>query len=112
MSHEILKAMGALREDMRQRLMQAPEYRALLALDRSIEEIGLIMRDIPPALPEVAAEVAPAPEQVIEAPQAAQVARPNAIASAFAETLAAKMDQRHGARAGAAYAPLARAAGG
>jgi hypothetical protein len=114
MPNEILKAMRGLREDMRQRLMQSPEYRALLALDRSIEEITLIMETVAQAAPEAAREASPEPAteapQPAPAPQPAMASRPNAIASAFADTLAAKMDQRHVARA--AYVPAARAMGG
>jgi hypothetical protein len=106
MPHEILKAMRALREDLRQRLLQSPEYRALLALDRSIEEIGMIMDAMAQPIPEAAIENVPAREPAVEAPQQPAVARSNGIASVFAETLAAKMDQRHGAR------PAARAIAG
>ncbi len=106
MPHEILKAMRALREDLRQRLLQSPEYRALLALDRSIEEIGLIMGALAPTTPEATIETVAAREPAVEAPQQAAAARSNGIASVFAETLAAKMDQRHGAR------PAARALAG
>ncbi|MGO8739561.1 hypothetical protein [Rhodoblastus sp.] len=98
MPHEILKAMRALREDLRQRLLQSPEYRALLALDRSIDEIGMIMGTLAPHIPEATIESAPAPEPMVETPQQAPAARSNGIASVFAETLAAKMDQRHVAR--------------
>ncbi|HUO53743.1 MAG TPA: hypothetical protein VMU18_03305 [Rhodoblastus sp.] len=110
MSNEILKSMRALREEMRQRLIQAPEYRALIALDRSIEEISLIMQDVHgstsiPAQP----EPTPSPDPVSEA---AQPARANAIATAFAETLAAKMDRRQVARPANGYIPGAHAFGG
>ena len=98
MPHEILKAMRALREDLRQRLLQSPEYRALLALDRSIEEIGMIMGALAPPIREAAVEDVPAPEPAVEPPQQAAAGRSNGIASALAETLAAKMDLRHGAR--------------
>ncbi len=101
MPREILKSMRALREDLRQRLLKSPEYRALLALDRSIEEIGLIMGALAPPVPEATIENVPAPEPAVEAPPLAAAARSNGIASVFAETLAAKMDQRHGVRAGA-----------
>ncbi len=111
MPHEILKAMRALREDLRQRLLQSPEYRALLALDRSIEEIGMIMGTLAPPMPEATIEKVRAPEPVVEAPQPAVAARSNGIASVFAETLAAKMEQRHGARAGAPHIPTRAIAG-
>src|SRR5208283_4255744 len=53
MPHDILNSMRALREDMRQRLLQVPEYRALVALDHSIDEICLILQDsFPGAAPE------------------------------------------------------------
>jgi hypothetical protein len=115
MPHDILNSMRALREDMRQRLLQVPEYRALVALDRSIDEICAILQD---ALA-VAAPPA-APEPVAAPPQAAPVlaappphpARQSAIATAFAETLAAKLDQRNGARAAASYLPTHHVHGG
>ncbi len=128
MPHDILDSMRALREDMRQRLMQVPEYRALMALDRSIDEICDILQDsiaqmahpavAPPPIvgqPDVAqqnaqqypeAEAVVAVERVVApAPAPLHPARQGAIASAFAETLAAKLDQRNGARAGASYLP-------
>ena len=102
MPHDILNAMRALREDMRQRLMQVPEYRALVALDRSIDEICLILQEslsvvAPPAAVQETRAVPPQPMYQDAPPPAAT--RQNAIASAFAETLAAKIDQRNGARA-------------
>lgn len=133
MPHEILESMRALREEMRQRLLQVPEYRALVSLDRSIDELCEILQgtgaqdrmsqdrmtqdhrmvaeraDYQPAPPP-----APMPMPVLTtasvsapAPQAAEVAPPRsgAIASAFAETLAAKIDQRNLARASALYSP-------
>lgn len=114
MPHETLKTMRALREDMRQRLLNVPEYRTLVALDRSIEELCGIMQDAL-ALVEAPAretEMAPAPQAQIETPQpATAAARQNAIASAFAETLAAKMDHRQGARTNG-YPQAQRALGG
>ncbi|MGO9388729.1 hypothetical protein [Rhodoblastus sp.] len=108
MPHDILNSMRALREDMRQRLLQVPEYRALVALDHSIDEICLILQDSFPAAARESA-VAPPPAHVpqVIAPEAAP-ARQNAIATAFAETLAAKIDQRNGARA-TTYQPAPRA---
>jgi pyruvate/2-oxoglutarate dehydrogenase complex dihydrolipoamide acyltransferase (E2) component len=118
MSDDILNAMRALREDMRQRLMQAPEYRALVALDRAIDEVCAILHDpasdaAPAAMAETKANSAPQAQATpaappVEAPVApsepplSSVARHNAIAAAFAETLAARLDQR-GARASATY---------
>jgi hypothetical protein len=102
MPHDILNAMRALREDMRQRLLQVPEYRALMALDHSIEEICVILQEpftvaepdtAPP--PQAAVPQTAAPQTFV--PEAAPQ-RPSAIASAFAETLAAKIDQRNGGR--------------
>lgn len=112
MPQDIINAMRAMREDMRQRLMQAPEYRALEALDHSIEEISAIMREAQPAVtqPPVGKE-ASAIAVDMASPEAA--ARPQvgtgrtAIANAFAETLAGRIDQRR-----AAAFPLAHAAGG
>lgn len=111
MPHEILESMRALREEMRQRLLQVPEYRALVSLDRSINELCDILQDAMPPQPmraEYAQPVAaPPPAPVAQTAQVAEVAQPRAsgIASAFAETLAAKMDQRNLARASAVYAP-------
>ena len=131
MPHDILNTMRALREDMRQRLMQVPEYRALMALDRSIDEIGGILQ-----AGILAANVAPPQQAPLElrssqapmelrSPQAPMELRPppapmepqqqparqgGGIASAFAETLAAKMDQRNNARAAASYLPTHRVA--
>ncbi|MCW2274983.1 hypothetical protein GJ654_10545 [Rhodoblastus acidophilus] len=112
MPHEILESMRALREEMRQRLLQVPEYRALVSLDRSINELCDILQNAMPQQPmraEYAQPVAaPAPAPVAApAAQSVDVAQPRAggIASAFAETLAAKMDQRNLARASAVYAP-------
>ncbi len=111
MPHDILNSMRALREDMRQRLLQVPEYRALVALDHSIDEICLILQD---------SFAVAAPEPVVAPPQApmaqavvaeAAPARQSAIATAFAETLAARIDQRNGARA-AIYQPAPRAQAG
>jgi len=91
MPHEILNTMRTLREDMRQRLLQLPEYRALVALDRSIEEISEIMGQA--MGPAEASTPAPEPAPGAETPPP-PAARPNSIASAFAETLAARIDQR------------------
>ena len=103
MPHDILNSMRALREDMRQRLLQVPEYRALVALDHSIDEICVILQEsrsvAPP--PTAAPEPVAAPQAVIPRTAVSEAAppRPSAIATAFAETLAAKIDQRQGARA-------------
>ncbi len=125
MPHDILNSMRALREDMRQHLLQVPEYRALMALDRSIDELCDILQDaIADAPPMAAARQRPAPEapvaeeQFAAPPPAAmpeptpRPARQGAIASAFAETLAAKLDQRNVARAGASYLPTHNIHGG
>jgi hypothetical protein len=113
--------MRNLREEMRRRLLQVPEYRALVALDRSIEEIDAILCETPDApasipapllAPEPAPVAAHASIPAVEPmPQPAAPARHQAIASAFAETLAAKMDQRSAARP-AGYPLAARSAGG
>lgn len=110
MPHDIVNAMRNLREEMRQRLLQVPEYRALVTLDRSIEEIDAILRVTmeAPALaltPEPASVPAHPSALAVETMPQPAPARHHAIASAFAETLAAKMDQRSAARP-AAY-PLA-----
>jgi hypothetical protein len=108
MPHDILNSMRALREDMRQRLMQVPEYRALMALDRSIDEICDILRDtLSQASDAPAAEtetmVAQARSSVPMPAQAPAPQRQGAIATAFAESLAARLDQRSGLRGGGAY---------
>lgn len=99
MPHDILNSMRALREEMAQRLMQVPEYRALVALDRSIDEISAIMCDslVAGAPVSIPAEARAPQEAPPLAPQ--EAARKSALATAFAETLAAKIDQRIGARA-------------
>jgi hypothetical protein len=107
--------MRALREDMRQRLLQVPEYRALVALDHSIDEICVILQESravappPPAAPE---PVAP-PQTGLSQAAVSEAAppRPSAIATAFAETLAARIDQRNGART-ASYQPASRVLAG
>jgi hypothetical protein len=112
MPHEIVNSMRALREDMRQRLLQVPEYRALVALDRSIDEISMILQESfavaaqQPVAQEIQAITPQAAHQEAAPPVAA---RQNAIASAFAETLAAKIDQRNGARASGAILSAHRA---
>ena len=124
MPDDILNAMRGLREDMRQRLLQSPEYRALEALDAVIDEIGAILQKAPPvsASAPVASEIQIAPLQEARLQEAGQsaaapppsapaalmapqtpAARHQAIADAFAETLAAKLDPRNGARAATAY---------
>ena len=120
MPDDILNAMRGLREDMRQRLLQSPEYRALEALDAAIDEIGAILQAAPvSASAPVASEIQIAPVQ--EAARSASApppsapaanlgpqtpaARHQAIADAFAETLAAKLDPRNGARAATTYQP-------
>ena len=121
MPDDILNSMRGLREDMRQRLLQSAEYRALEALDAAIDEIGLILQEAPPvpAPAPIASEmpmqeagpsrdaaqardVAPPSAPATVAPQT-PAARHHAIAAAFAETLAAKLDPRNGARAATAY---------
>lgn len=85
--YEILKSLRALREEMRQSLMEVPEYRTLAALDRSIEEISAIMR-APPEAENVPSVRGPEPDPVVEAP------RGNAVAAAFADSLAARLERR------------------
>jgi hypothetical protein len=130
MPHEILESMRALREDMRQRMLQVPEYRALVALDRSIDELCAILQEamtpqqMQPAAPhsamtshmasaERAPMPAPMPSPMAPPMQMAEPAqhRATGIASAFAETLAAKIDQRNLARAASPYLPNHRVSG-
>jgi hypothetical protein len=119
MPQEILESMRALREDMRQRLLLVPEYRALVALDRSIDEICEILQEpmaqqamraeyahsVAPSAPQMASQAPVHAPAAVAMPQPAEAApqRSAGIATAFAETLAAKIDQRNLARA--AYAP-------
>jgi hypothetical protein len=110
MPHEMLNSMRSLREDMRQRLMQVPEYRALMALDRSIEEICDILRDtLSLGGPQGAiAPVADGEPMVAQTRSSAAMPahapqRQGAIATAFAESLAARLDQRGGLRGGGPY---------
>jgi hypothetical protein len=109
MPQDIVNAMRNLREEMRQRLLQVPEYRALVALDKSIDEICSIMRETSPAsltASPPARAIAPdhASVSVVEPDaQPAAPARHHGIANAFAETLAARMDQRSAARPAPAY---------
>ena len=119
MADDILDSMRGRREDMRQRLLQSSEYRALEALDAAIDTIGAILQGAPSvaALAPVVSEIEVAPPQDAgesrhAAPPAREVAAPptpaarhHAIAAAFAETLAAKLDPRNGARAATAYQP-------
>jgi hypothetical protein len=101
MPHDILNSMRALREELAQRLSLVPEYRALVALDRSIEEICVILQDSDAAMDAQAAfaQQPSSPPQAVA--QAQPQARKSAVATAFAETLAAKIDQRVAARAAA-----------
>jgi hypothetical protein len=121
MTDEFLNSMRALREDLRQRLLRAPEYRALVALDRTIEEIYAILNDPFPAsvspaiatsaaMPEAANEPSaqPAPAPLPVESELSASARHSAIAAAFAETLAAKLDHRNGARANISPQPAHR----
>lgn len=85
--YEILKSLRALREEMRQSLMDVPEYRTLAALDRSIEEISAIMRPPVEADP-VMAQRAPEPEASSDA------ARGSPVAAAFADSLASRLERR------------------
>jgi hypothetical protein len=122
MTDEFLNSMRALREDLRQRLLHAPEYRALVALDRTIEEIYVILNDpFPASVPSAMATPAaapeapmtppapPAPPPMAAEPALSASARHNAIAAAFAETLAAKLDHRNIARANVSPQPAHRA---
>jgi hypothetical protein len=118
MPQDIVNAMRNLREEMRQRLLQVPEYRALVTLDRSIDEICSIMQEAlaPASLAHPPAARTAAPEHppiaVVEpAVQPTAPARHHAIANAFAETLAAKIEQRPAARPAPTLPLAARAAG-
>ena len=113
MSDHVLDAMRDLREELRQRLLQVSEYRALMALDRSIKEMCDILEARP--APVEAAPQAETPQRPlaveVEAPPAAPP-RSNTIAAAFAETLANKIEQRSGRPVIASYLPAQRAVGG
>jgi hypothetical protein len=120
MPHDILNSMRALREDMRQRLLQVPEYRALVALDHSIDEICVILQETftvaaPEPTPPAQAANPPLAVPQIGVPQTfipeAAPQRSSSIATAFAETLAAKIDQRNGGRT-STYQPASRVLAG
>jgi hypothetical protein len=119
MPDDILNSMRGLREDMRQRLLQSAEYRALEALDAAIDKISLILQVAPvvpapaPLASEMpmqdagpiaapAREVAPPSTPAIVAPQT-PAARHPAIEAAFAGTLAAKLESRNGSRGTTPY---------
>jgi hypothetical protein len=129
MPDDILNTMRGLREDMRRSLLQSPEYRALEAIDSAIDEIAAILQEkrvneapgpeLPVQARPAASEIqmapeavqpreAPAPAVATEAPPS-PAARHNAIAAAFAETLAAKLDPRNAGGQAAAYQPGRRA---
>jgi hypothetical protein len=117
MPDDILNSMRGLREDMRQRLLQSAEYRALEALDAAIDKISLILQ-VAPAVPAPAPLASEMPLQeagpsrdaapardvalpstpAIVAPQA-PAARHPAIEAAFAGTLAAKLESSRGTTA-------------
>ena len=93
MPDDILNSMRGLREDMRQRLLQSAEYRALEALDAAIDEIGLILQEAPP-VPAPAPIATEMPMQEAgpsrDAAQARDVAPPSAPATVMPQTPAAR----------------------
>jgi len=113
MSDHVLDAMRDLREELRQRLLQVSEYRALMAIDRSIKEMCDILEARPAPLeaaPEVETPQRPAAVEVVQPPAAPT--RANTIAAAFAETLSNKIDQKNGRPVMSSYLPAHRAHGG
>ncbi len=118
MAQDTLNSLRALREDLRQRLLQMPEYRALVSMDRTIAEVCEILQN--PAAgaafeSEAKTVLAKASTQerervlerdepvmqtpVMQAPPPAKATvvpesvRQNAIASAFVDSLNAKLEQ-------------------
>lgn len=100
MTQEALSTLQTLAEQLRVRLLELPEFRALMAIDRTILELSQILSQTP-AQPSVqspapveAARVQPpappaAPLQRVEAASAAIVSQ-SRMAAAIAATIAAK----------------------
>jgi hypothetical protein len=103
MTHEALSILHALGEQLRARLAELPEYRALMVVDRTILDLAQILNEpmtAPPAhvasparLPEApigySAVAAVAPQRVETAPAAA-ISSQGRMATAIAETIAAR----------------------
>jgi hypothetical protein len=104
MTQEALSTLQTLAEQLRVRLLELPEFRALVAIDRTILELSQILNQPPAqppgpapvavAAPVEAARVQPpappvAPLQRVEAASAAIVSQ-NRMAAAIAATIAAK----------------------
>jgi hypothetical protein len=103
MTQEALSILHALGEQLRARLAELPEYRALMVIDRTILDLAQILnepmtpppaRAVPPAkLAEspisYSAAIASAPPRVETAPAAA-VSSQGRMATAIAETIAAR----------------------
>ncbi len=107
MSHEALSILHALGEQLRARLAELPEYRALMVIDRTILDLAQILNEpmtappahaAPPAKPaeppiSYSAAVAGAPQRVETAPPAA-ISSQGRMATAIAETIAARTASR------------------
>jgi hypothetical protein len=103
MSHEVLSILHALGEQLRARLAELPEYRALIVIDRTILDLAQILNEpmtapvahaAPPVKPaesptSYSAAVAPAPQRVEMTPPLA-VSSQGRMATAIAETIAAR----------------------
>jgi hypothetical protein len=103
MTHEALSILHALGEQLRVRLAELPEYRALMVIDRTILELAQILNE-PMSAPQAHAAppaklaeppvghsggIAAAPPRVETAPPAA-VSSQGRMAAAIAETIAAR----------------------
>jgi hypothetical protein len=103
MTHEALSILHALGEQLRARLAELPEYRALMVIDRTILDLAQILNEPIMALPACAAPparltespvgycaaIAGAPRRVETAPAAAAGSQ-GRMATAIAETIAAR----------------------
>ena len=103
MSHEALSILHALGEQLRARLAELPEYRALMVIDRTILDLAQILNEpmtapVAHAAPPLklaespvsySAAVAPAPQRVEMAPPLASSSQ-GRMATAIAETIAAR----------------------
>ncbi len=103
MSHEALSILHALGEQLRARLAELPEYRALMVIDRTILDLAQILNEpmtAPPAHASAQVKLAEspigystaaagAPPRAETAPAAA-ISSQSRMATAIAETIAAR----------------------
>ncbi|MGO8798165.1 MAG: hypothetical protein ACLQE9_15895 [Roseiarcus sp.] len=103
MTQEALSSLQTLGEQLRVRLLELPEYRALIVIDRTIAELSQILNQPTAASPGPAgasarieepsiglAAPAGAVQQRVEAPPRAPVSSQSRMAAAIAATIAAK----------------------